>query len=54
MRSALGCTALGVLLLLVGLQLFSLGLISEMLTSHHEERAAEREPVDAHVDEILS
>src|ERR671936_2324720 len=30
---------LGVLLVVVGLQFFSLGLISEMITSHHEERA---------------
>ena len=45
---------LGVLLVVVGLQLFSLGLISEMLTSHHEERAAERERADLHVDEVLS
>src|SRR5512134_1973100 len=30
---------LGVLLVVVGLQFFSLGLLSEMVTSHHEERA---------------
>ena len=29
---------LGVLLVVVGLQFFSLGLLSEMVTSHHEER----------------
>jgi glycosyltransferase involved in cell wall biosynthesis len=33
---------LGVLLLVVGVQLFSLGLIGELLTSHHEEKLAER------------
>ncbi len=44
---------LGVLLVVVGMQFFSLGLISEMITSHHEERAAERERVELHVDEIL-
>ncbi len=45
---------LGVLLVVVGLQFFSLGLISEMITSHHEERTQEREQRDLHVDEILS
>ncbi len=45
---------LGVLLVVVGLQFFSLGLISEMITSHHEERAQERERAELHVDEILS
>jgi hypothetical protein len=45
---------LGVLLVVVGLQFFSLGLISEMITSHHEERAPERERADLLVDEILS
>jgi glycosyltransferase involved in cell wall biosynthesis len=45
---------LGVLLVVVGLQFFSLGLISEMITSHHEERAPERERADRLVDEILS
>jgi glycosyltransferase involved in cell wall biosynthesis len=44
---------LGVLLVVVGLQFFSLGLISELITSHHEERAAEREREDLHVDEVL-
>jgi dolichol-phosphate mannosyltransferase len=44
---------LGVLLVVVGMQFLSLGLISELITSHHEERAAEREQTDAHVDEIL-
>jgi dolichol-phosphate mannosyltransferase len=44
---------LGVLLVVVGMQFFSLGLISEMITSHHEERAAERERAELHVDETL-
>ena len=44
---------LGVLLVVVGLQFFSLGLISEMVTSHHEERAAHRERERAQVEEIL-
>jgi hypothetical protein len=42
-----------VLLVVVGLQFFSLGLLSELITSHHEERAAEREREDLHVDEVL-
>jgi dolichol-phosphate mannosyltransferase len=45
---------LGVLLVVIGLQFFSLGLISEMITSHHEERAQERERAELHVDEVLS
>ena len=45
---------LGVLLVVVGMQFFSLGLISEMITSHHEERAIAREQRDVHVDEVLS
>jgi glycosyltransferase involved in cell wall biosynthesis len=45
---------LGVLLVVVGMQFFSLGLISELLTSQHEERRRERARADAHVDEILS
>ena len=44
---------LGVLLVVVGMQLLSLGLISELITSHHEERDAEHGLVDAHVDEIV-
>jgi dolichol-phosphate mannosyltransferase len=43
---------LGVLLVVVGVQLLSLGLLSELLTSHHEERTgAERR--DPYVDEVL-
>jgi glycosyltransferase involved in cell wall biosynthesis len=45
---------LGVLLVVVGMQFFSLGLISEMITSHHEERAAERERAELLVDEVLA
>ena len=49
---------LGVLLVVVGMQFFSLGLIGELLTSQHEqrrhERLRERDRADAHVDEILS
>jgi glycosyltransferase involved in cell wall biosynthesis len=45
---------LGVLLVVVGLQFFSLGLISELITSQHEERADTRERMELHVDEILS
>jgi glycosyltransferase involved in cell wall biosynthesis len=45
---------LGVLLVVVGLQIFSLGLITELITSHHEERASERERAEALVEEILS
>lgn len=45
---------LGVLLVVVGLQFFSLGLISELITSQHEERADARERTELHVEEILS
>ena len=45
---------LGVLLVVVGLQVFSLGLITELITSHHEERASERERAEALVEEILT
>ena len=45
---------LGVLLLVIGMQFFSLGLISEMITSQHEERARERDRAELLVDEILS
>src|ERR687896_11672 len=43
---------LGVLLVVVGLQFFSLGLLSELITSHHEERSGLAE--DLHVDEVLA
>lgn len=42
---------LGVLLVVVGLQFFSLGLLSELITSHHEERGGAAE--ELHVDEVL-
>src|SRR5213596_861580 len=45
---------LGVLLVVVGLQFFSLGLISELITSQHEERTAPRERAELDVDEGLS
>ena len=45
---------LGVLLVVVGLQFFSLGLISEMITSHHEERVLAREQTDVRIEEVLS
>ena len=45
---------LGVLLVVVGMQFFSLGLISEMITSHHEERVLAREQRDVRVEEVLS
>jgi glycosyltransferase involved in cell wall biosynthesis len=44
---------LGVLLIVVGMQFFSLGLISELLTSHHMERRRERDRADVRIDEIL-
>ena len=43
---------LGVLLVVLGVQLVSLGLVSELVASHHEERSGSR-TVDQHVDEIL-
>jgi glycosyltransferase involved in cell wall biosynthesis len=45
---------LGVLLVVVGIQLFSLGLVGELVTSQHLERRRERERAGLHVDEILS
>jgi len=44
---------LGVLLVVVGIQLFSLGLLSEMIISHHEERPRDRERGRSQVEEIL-
>ena len=44
---------LGVLLLVVGIQFVSLGLLSELITSQHEERLSERERVEQFVDEVL-
>ena len=44
---------LGVLLVVVGIQLVSLGLISELVTSQHEERVGEEERVGKTVEEVL-
>jgi dolichol-phosphate mannosyltransferase len=44
---------LGVLLVVVGIQFLSLGLIGEMLTSHHEEKAQAGRTVRAHVRDVL-
>ena len=45
---------LGVLLVVVGIQLLSLGLLGEMITSLHEERADESTRAQAVVDEVLT
>jgi glycosyltransferase involved in cell wall biosynthesis len=45
---------LGVLLVVVGIQLVSLGLITELITSHHEERATAEERAQRLVEEVLS
>jgi glycosyltransferase involved in cell wall biosynthesis len=42
---------LGVLLVVVGFQFFSLGLLSELITSHHEERTGAADELN--VDEVL-
>ena len=44
---------LGVLLVVVGVQFLSLGLIGEMLTSHHEEKARVAGVRPAHVRDVL-
>ena len=44
---------LGVLLVVVGVQLLSLGLVSELIASHHEERTGGGRTAELHVDEIL-
>jgi glycosyltransferase involved in cell wall biosynthesis len=44
---------LGVLLIVVGIQLVSLGLLSELITSQHEERMGERERTEMVVEEVL-
>ena len=44
---------LGVLLLVVGIQFVSLGLLSELVTSQHEERVDERERMETMVEEVL-
>ena len=43
---------LGVLLVVVGIQLLSLGLISELITSHHEERTGGADRAARLVDEV--
>jgi hypothetical protein len=44
---------LGVVLLVVGVQFFSLGLVGELLTSQHEERAADQPRIRGRVRETL-
>jgi glycosyltransferase involved in cell wall biosynthesis len=44
---------LGILLVVVGIQLFSLGLVGEMLTSQHEEKAQAAQATRAGVREVL-
>jgi glycosyltransferase involved in cell wall biosynthesis len=44
---------LGVLLVVVGIQFVSLGLISELVTSQHEERMGDRGRAEQIVDEVL-
>jgi glycosyltransferase involved in cell wall biosynthesis len=44
---------LGALLIVVGIQLFSLGLITEIITKQHAERTSRRERLDLYADEIL-
>jgi len=44
---------LGVLLVVVGIQLLSLGLLSELITSHHEERSGTPDRATRFVDEVL-
>ncbi len=44
---------LGVLLVVVGIQFVSLGLLSELITSQHEERIDERQRIDQIVEEVL-
>ena len=44
---------LGVLLVVVGIQFVSLGLLSELITSQHEERMDERERCEQFVAEVL-
>jgi len=44
---------LGVLLLVVGVQFFSIGLVGELLTSHHQENAATNASKPSYVRETL-
>jgi hypothetical protein len=44
---------LGVLLMVVGIQFVSLGLLSELITSQHEERIDERQRIEQLVEDVL-
>ena len=44
---------LGVLMVVVGIQFVSLGLLSELITSQHEERLGERERADKVIEDVL-
>jgi hypothetical protein len=44
---------LGVLLVVVGIQFVSLGLLSELITSQHEERISEQERTERMVEDVL-
>jgi glycosyltransferase involved in cell wall biosynthesis len=44
---------LGVLLMVVGIQFVSLGLMSELITSQHEERLDERERIERMVEDVV-
>ena len=44
---------LGVLLVVVGIQLLSLGLLSELITSHHEERTGGADRTERLVSDVL-
>ena len=44
---------LGVLLVVVGIQLLSLGLVGEMLTSQHEARTSSRQRLQVYVRDVL-
>ncbi len=44
---------LGVLFMVVGIQFVSLGLISELITSQHEERIDERERIERMVEDVV-
>ena len=43
---------LGVLLVVVGIQFVSLGLLSELITSQHEERMDERQRIEQMVEDV--
>jgi glycosyltransferase involved in cell wall biosynthesis len=45
---------LGVLLVVVGIQVFSLGLLGELIAGQHAERVGGREAAELHVEEVLS